>query len=96
MISRFPVADLLPPLAPFLSQESLDELVTRVTEGTLNVEHLPALAPFLSRPAMAKVLQHVADGKISPDVIVGLAPFLDKDTLVQMIRGSGSSRSPDP
>lgn len=64
-------------LAPFLTQEDLDALVTQV-EGEISPEALIALAPFLNRDCMDALAMRLT-GNISLEILIGLMPFLSKD-----------------
>ena len=69
------------PLAPFLSEEALDELLQDVEDADL--KELVGLAPFLSEETLDKLALKADVENI--DKINGLLPFLSEDTLDKLI-----------
>ncbi|MBE5856951.1 MAG: helix-turn-helix domain-containing protein [Lachnospiraceae bacterium] len=64
-------------LAPFLDDEILDDIVSKV--DTANVRDLVELAPFLSDETIAKVSRKVGSANIKD--LVALAPFMPDEAL---------------
>ncbi|MGN0143222.1 MAG: helix-turn-helix domain-containing protein [Roseburia sp.] len=74
-------------LAPFLSDEVLDQIVERVQlENGTDFDDLTGLAPFLSDRTLKRLVDQVIsndDGNLED--LVGLAPFLSKETLNEIV-----------
>lgn len=64
-------------LAPFLDDEYLDEIASRVDEA--NVKDLVGLAPFLSDEAMTNISKKITSSNIKD--LVALAPFMPEEAL---------------
>lgn len=68
-------------LAPFLDDEILDDIVSKV--DTANVRDLVELAPFLSDETIAKVSKKVGSANIKD--LVALAPFMPDEALDDVV-----------
>lgn len=68
-------------LAPFLDDEILDDIVSKV--DTANVRDLVELAPFLSDETIAKVSRKVGSANIKD--LVALAPFMPDEALDDVV-----------
>jgi transcriptional regulator with XRE-family HTH domain len=71
-------------LAPFVSQELLDTLVSGLSEK-LDIQSLLALAPFLSRPKLQDLVGQF-EGAIDIQHLIGLAPFVERDRLDELTK----------
>lgn len=81
-------------LAPFLDEETLDELADRVKlQG--GVKDLAKLAPFLSKATLDRLARNALKDGGSIKALIPLAPFLDERTLdalvEQVIAGGGDT-----
>lgn len=72
-------------IAPFLSDEYLEELVDSVEVSSL--EELTPLAPFLSDEALDRLVRRMPVESL--EGIEELAPFLEDDTLTWLVRQGG-------
>lgn len=68
-------------LAPFLDDEILDEIVSKV--DTANVRDLIPLAPFLSDNTITEISKKIGPSKISD--FVALAPFMTDEALDDIV-----------
>ena len=69
-------------MAPFLDQQTLDELLEHVEPGDYG--RIMGLAPFLSSQTLDKlVLQCEEEADLG--MLIGLAPFLSRDTLDKLV-----------
>ena len=68
-------------LAPFLDDEYLDEIASRVDEA--NVRDLVALAPFLSDETMTNISKKITSSNVKD--LVALAPFMPKEALDDVV-----------
>ena len=74
--------DTIMQMAPFLDQQTLDELLENVEPGDYG--RIMGLAPFLSRRTLDRlVLQCKEEADLG--MIIGLAPFLSRETLEQLV-----------
>ena len=64
-------------LAPFLDNEYLDEIASRVDEA--NLKDLVALAPFLSEEALTNISKKITSSNVRD--LVALAPFMSEEAL---------------
>lgn len=67
-------------LAPFLSKETLDQLVDLLTEQDVEMKEIVRLAPYLSRETLDKLALKAA-GETGVKDLTRLAPFLPQETL---------------
>ncbi len=68
-------------LAPFLDDEYLDEIASRVDEA--NVRDLVALAPFLSDETMTNISKKITSSNVKD--LVALAPFMPDEALDDVV-----------
>ena len=69
-------------VAPFLDEESLDQLLANANLSDL--DGLDEIAPFLSRETLEKIVEQAAVNNL--EEIVDLAPFLSKEAMDQAVR----------
>lgn len=69
-------------LAPFLSEERLEELVKDLQKDGFTVGELIPLAPFLSDEALSEIALRT---DISSSALIALAPFLSEETLETLV-----------
>ncbi len=75
-------------LAPFVSQETLEAMVTRV-DGSINLRNLSSLAPFLNKTTLSTLAaRRASEGAEDslPHHLVSLAPFLEPTALTALVR----------
>ncbi|MGI6151208.1 MAG: helix-turn-helix domain-containing protein [Christensenellales bacterium] len=68
-------------LAPFVSQEVLEEIALNLADSGGSLHELAALAPFLGEKVLGKLTKHVVDEGGSAADLVAIAPFLDQADL---------------
>ena len=71
-------AEALCALAPFLTSEGLEQLISVLPDGTFSMDSLIAVAPFLSRETLFRLAAANAD-KLDAASLKALAPFLRKN-----------------
>ena len=67
--------DVIMRLAPFLSTETLDELVLLAVEDNMQLDVISGIAPFLSEDSLAKLVDKAIGGTFDIREVVKLAPF---------------------
>ena len=75
-------------LAPFLTEETLEQLAEKVSGESCFLEELCGIAPFLSKQSLDRLVKKaISQNKegIEFDEICGLAPFLSKETLDDIV-----------
>lgn len=73
-------------LAPFLGRTTLEKLVDRVIDGTIEVKRILNIAPFLGHETLDRLIQYAENGGLDGEVIARLGPFLSKDTLSRLVQ----------
>lgn len=68
-------------LAPYLDDEYLDEVASRVDDA--NIKDLVSLAPFLSDETMTNISKKIAPSNIKD--LVALAPFMPEEALDEVV-----------
>ncbi|MDO4543210.1 MAG: helix-turn-helix transcriptional regulator [Clostridia bacterium] len=74
--------NLLMELAPFIDEETLDNMVLNSCEK-LTLSQMIALAPFLSDDTLDKIAID-AQGKADGKTLIAIAPFLSSETLTKL------------
>lgn len=73
-------------LAPFLSEEMLEQFAENVSEKSCFLDELCEIAPFLSKEALDRLVKKaILNGNVDIDDVAGLAPFLSKETLDDVV-----------
>lgn len=75
-------------LAPFLTEETLEQLAEKVSGESCFLEELCGIAPFLSKQALDRLVKKAISQNeegIEFDEVCGLAPFLSKETLDDIV-----------
>ena len=67
-------------IAPFLDEDYLDELATRLAP-TVGLKKLAALAPFVSEETLGKLASAAVENGGTLGELAAIAPFLDEDDL---------------
>jgi transcriptional regulator with XRE-family HTH domain len=75
----------LPQLAPFVSQETLANLIGKVPDEERSLETLVDIAPFVGKDYLDHLLQKDNLPDLTSDMIAELAPFIKKETLTMLM-----------
>jgi transcriptional regulator with XRE-family HTH domain len=75
----------IPELAPFISQETLSDLIEKVPDEERSLETLVDIAPFAGKDYLDHLLQKVNSSGLTSDMIADLAPFIKKETLTKLM-----------
>ncbi len=74
-------------LAPFVSQEALEEISLSLIDSGCGIGELAAIAPFLGKDVLGRIAEGLIEEGGDASSLAAIAPFLDREVLGRIAEG---------